>query len=118
MYLEKFKLDGRTAVVTGGGQGIGLACAEALGEAGARIVIADRDPAMGEAGCAGLKAKGYAAEAVIMDVTDPARVSEVAAERRPGTDDAGELSPCARRLGNRRARGTAADWEAFEEASR
>ena len=80
MYLEKFKLDGRTAVVTGGGQGIGLACAEALGEAGARIVIADRDPAMGEAGCAGLKAKGYAAEAVIMDVTDPARVSEVAAE--------------------------------------
>ena len=80
MYLEKFKLDGRTAVVTGGGQGIGLACAEALGEAGARIVIADRDPAMAEAGTAGLKAKGYAAEAVIMDVTDPARVSEVAAE--------------------------------------
>ena len=80
MYLEKFKLDGRTAVVTGGGQGIGLACAEALGEAGARIVIADRDPAMAEAGTAGLKAKGYTAEAVIMDVTDSARVSEVAAE--------------------------------------
>ena len=53
MYLEKFKLDGRTAVVTGGGQGIGLACAEALGEAGARIVIADRDPAMAEAGLRG-----------------------------------------------------------------
>ena len=64
MYLEKFKLDGRTAVVTGGGQGIGLACAEALGEAGARIVIADRDPAMAETGLAGLKAKGYAVEAV------------------------------------------------------
>ena len=66
MYLEKFKLDGRTAVVTGGGQGIGLACAEALGEAGARIVIADRDPAMAEAGSAALKAKGFAAEAVII----------------------------------------------------
>ena len=80
MYLEKFKLDGRTAVVTGGGQGIGLACAEALGEAGANIIVTDRDPRMAESACAGLKAKGYAAEAVIMDVTDSARVSQVAAE--------------------------------------
>ena len=31
MYLEKFNLKGRTAVVTGGGQGIGFACAQALG---------------------------------------------------------------------------------------
>ena len=59
MYLEKFKLGGRVAVVTGGGQGIGLACAEALGEAGARIIIADRDPKVAETGCASLKAKGY-----------------------------------------------------------
>ena len=89
MYLEKFRLDGRTAVVTGGGQGIGLACAEALGEAGARLVIADRDPAMAETGLAGLKAKGYAAEAVIMDVTDSAGVAQVAAElaRRHGKVD-------------------------------
>jgi NAD(P)-dependent dehydrogenase (short-subunit alcohol dehydrogenase family) len=80
MYLEKFKLEGRIAVVTGGGQGIGLACAEALGEAGARIVVTDRDPKMAESGAAGLKAKGYAAEAVTMDVTDSVRVSQVAAE--------------------------------------
>jgi len=78
MYLEKFKLGGRVAVVTGGGQGIGLACAEALGEAGAKIIIADRDPAAAAAGCADLKAKGYDAEIVIMDVTDSGRVSEVA----------------------------------------
>ena len=78
MYLEKFKLDRKTAVVTGAGQGIGLACAEALAEAGAKVVIADRDPKAAETGCASLKAIGLNAEIVIMDVTDPARVSEVA----------------------------------------
>ena len=78
MYLEKFKLDRKTAIVTGAGQGIGLACAEALAEAGARVVIADRDPKAAETGCASLKAKGLNAEIVIMDVTDPGRVSEVA----------------------------------------
>ena len=78
MYLEKFKLGDRIAVVTGGGQGIGLACSEALAEAGAKIIIADRDPKAAEAGCTRLRASGYDAEAVIMDVTDSARVSEVA----------------------------------------
>src|ERR1700692_186730 len=78
MYLEKFRLDRKTAVVTGAGQGIGLACAEALAEAGAKVVIADRDPKAAETGCALLTAKGYDAELVNMDVTDSARVSEVA----------------------------------------
>jgi NAD(P)-dependent dehydrogenase (short-subunit alcohol dehydrogenase family) len=78
MYLEKFGLSGRVAVVTGAGQGIGLASAEALSEAGAKVIIADRDPKAAEAGCASLKANGYDAEVVIMDVTDSARVSEVA----------------------------------------
>src|ERR1700686_3721870 len=78
MYLEKFKLDRKTALVTGAGQGIGLACAEALAEAGAKVVIADRDPKVADTGCAILKAKGLDAEIVIMDVTDSERVSEVA----------------------------------------
>ena len=78
MYLEKFRLDRKTAVVTGAGQGIGLACAEALAEAGAKVVIADRDLKAAETGAAGLTAKGYDAEVVDMDVTDSARVSEVA----------------------------------------
>lgn len=78
MYLEKFKLPGKTAIVTGGGQGIGLACAEALAEAGARVVIADRDAAVAKAAAASLSTKGYQAEMVIMDVTDSARVAAVA----------------------------------------
>jgi NAD(P)-dependent dehydrogenase (short-subunit alcohol dehydrogenase family) len=78
MYLEKFRLGGRTAVVTGAGQGIGLACAEALAEAGARVVITDRDPDAANKGHASLKAKGHDTEIVIMDVTNSKRVSEVA----------------------------------------
>ena len=78
MYLEKFRLNRKTAVVTGAGQGIGLACAEALAEAGAKVVIADRDPQLADTGCASLKAKGYDAETAIMDVTDTKRVAEVA----------------------------------------
>jgi NAD(P)-dependent dehydrogenase (short-subunit alcohol dehydrogenase family) len=80
MYLEMIKLTGRTALVTGGGRGIGLACAEALAEAGARVVIADRDASLAKEGQAALHARQFDAETVIMDVTDSGRVTEVADE--------------------------------------
>jgi NAD(P)-dependent dehydrogenase (short-subunit alcohol dehydrogenase family) len=79
-YLDLFKLTGRTAVVTGGGRGIGLACAEALVEAGARVTIADRDVALAEEGRAALRAKGRDVEIAIMDVTQSGRVTELADE--------------------------------------
>jgi NAD(P)-dependent dehydrogenase (short-subunit alcohol dehydrogenase family) len=80
MYLEMFKLTGRVALVTGGGRGIGLACAEALAEAGARVIIADRDAALADEGRAALRARGFDAEVVIMDVSDAGRVTQVADE--------------------------------------
>jgi NAD(P)-dependent dehydrogenase (short-subunit alcohol dehydrogenase family) len=80
MYLQKFNLSGRTAVVTGGGRAIGLACVEALAEAGARVVIADYDSGVAEEGRDAMRGKGYDVEIVALDVTDSARVAAVADE--------------------------------------
>lgn len=80
MYLDMYKLDGRVAVVTGGGRAIGLAIVEALAEAGAKVVIADHDLAVAEEGRATLRSKGLDAEIVHMDVTDSNRVNTVADE--------------------------------------
>ena len=38
MYLDRFRLEGRVAVVTGGAQAIGLACVEALAEVGGMFI--------------------------------------------------------------------------------
>jgi NAD(P)-dependent dehydrogenase (short-subunit alcohol dehydrogenase family) len=78
MYLEMFRLNGRTALVTGGGQGIGLACAEALAEAGAKVVIADYNAGIAEEGRSAMQAKGYDVDVAIVDVTKPEQVTKVA----------------------------------------
>ncbi len=80
MYLEKYDLSGRGAVVTGGGRGIGLACAHALAEAGARVVIADIDETVAAEGEAALAGAGHSAVAIRLDVTDPDAVRAAAAE--------------------------------------
>ncbi|MBL8652209.1 MAG: SDR family oxidoreductase [Sphingopyxis sp.] len=78
MYLDRLRLDGRTAFVTGGAQGIGYCAAEALAEAGARVTIADRDTAALERAVADLAAKGHAVHAERLDVTDSAAVAAAA----------------------------------------
>jgi NAD(P)-dependent dehydrogenase (short-subunit alcohol dehydrogenase family) len=78
MYLDKLRLDGRAAFVTGGAQGIGYCAAEALAEAGARVTIADRDPAALARAVRELAAKGYTVHAEQLDVTDSAGVTAAA----------------------------------------
>jgi len=78
MYLTKFRLDGRVAFVTGGAQGIGLAIAEALAEAGAEVIIADLAAAALDAAVQQLGAKGYVVQPQLLDVTRPDEVTRVA----------------------------------------
>jgi len=78
MYLEKLKLDGRVAVVTGGGQGIGAACAQALAEAGARVVIAELIPERAAGAAKTLATQGLAVSGVALDVTKSAAVDALA----------------------------------------
>jgi NAD(P)-dependent dehydrogenase (short-subunit alcohol dehydrogenase family) len=67
-----FNLTGRTALMTGGARGLGLAMARALGAHGARIMLMDRDGATLHAGVEALRADGIEAFSSLGDVTVPA----------------------------------------------
>jgi len=68
--LERFRLDGRVALVTGGGQGIGRAFAHALGEAGAKVMISARKSSELEQAVAELKAAGIDAHWMAANCAD------------------------------------------------
>ena len=68
--MPSLRLDGRRALVTGAGRGIGLATAAALAEAGAAVTLVARSLDEIEAGAAAIRATGGAAEAVMLDVAD------------------------------------------------
>ena len=77
MIFDRFRVDGKVALVTGGTRGIGLGIAEALGEAGARLVISSK-VARPDA-IARLQAKGYAVDYIQADMEDPAVPAELIA---------------------------------------
>lgn len=70
-----FRLDGRRALVTGAGRGIGVALAAALADAGAHVVLVSRTAGEIEAAAEEIRATGARATAAILDVGDSAAVA-------------------------------------------
>ena len=77
---QLFDLTGKVALVTGGSRGLGLQIAEALGEAGAKILLTSRKAADLEEAAADLQAKGIDTRWVAADASDPAQIQRVVDE--------------------------------------
>ncbi|TFY97726.1 glucose 1-dehydrogenase [Ramlibacter humi] len=76
MSFPLFDLTGRTALITGSSKGIGFALAQALAQAGARVVLNARDAVKLEEARAALAAQGHDVRAAAFDVTDEAAVEQ------------------------------------------
>lgn len=81
--MPSFSLEGRRALVTGAGRGIGLAAASALAEAGAHVTLCARTADEVEQAAAALRARGQSADALALDVTDQAAVAAAIAAAEP-----------------------------------
>ncbi len=78
-----FRLDGKRALVTGGGRGIGLAAASVLADAGAHVTLVSRTASEIEAAAGAIRGRGHRAEALVLDVTDLPAVQAAIAEAEP-----------------------------------
>jgi NAD(P)-dependent dehydrogenase (short-subunit alcohol dehydrogenase family) len=81
--LPSFRLDGKTALITGAGRGIGAAAAAIYAQAGARVVLCARTGAEVEALAREISEAGFEAQAFTLDVTDTAAVQREVAARGP-----------------------------------
>ena len=78
MILDKFRLDGQVAVVTGAGRGLGAAIAVAFAEVGADVLISSRTEAELDTVAARIKAAGRRAHVVVADLAQPDSTAELA----------------------------------------
>jgi len=78
-----FRLDGRRALITGGGRGIGLAAGAALAEAGAHVTLTARTPSEIEDAAETIRDEGGSADAVVLDMLDTAAVKAAVAAAEP-----------------------------------
>jgi 7-alpha-hydroxysteroid dehydrogenase len=88
VILDRFKVDGRVAVITGAGRGIGAAAAVALAEAGADVVVSARSRDQLEKVAAGVEEAGRRAVVVPADLSD---LDAVAALAETAYDELGRL---------------------------
>ena len=72
-----FRLDGRRALITGGGRGIGLAAAAALAEAGANVTLTSRTSSEIEEAAETIRSDGGSADAIVLDMLDTAAMRSV-----------------------------------------
>jgi len=87
--MVRFDFSGKVAIVTGSAGGIGQAYAEALADAGAAVIVADIDEDSAAVVAEGIRSTGGKAEAVRVDVADPASavaMAEAAVSRFGGID--------------------------------
>jgi NAD(P)-dependent dehydrogenase (short-subunit alcohol dehydrogenase family) len=68
--IDRFRLDGKIAIITGGGGAIGQIYARAFAEAGAAVALADLNVEAADAAAAKLTADGFTAMGVRVDITD------------------------------------------------